>query len=106
MAQLRREYGEFVARGAEVVVVGPEEPEAFRRYWSQEAMPGIGLPDPRHEAADLYGQEVNFLKLGRMPALFVVGRDGRLALCHYASSMSDIPKNATVLAALGALEAG
>ena len=67
MAQLRREHGEFVARGAEVIVVGPEAPEAFRRFWSQEAMPMVGLPDPRHEAADLYGQEVSLLKLGRLP---------------------------------------
>ncbi len=46
MAQLRQEYPEFQARGAEVVVVGPEDAEAFRRYWAKEQLPFIGLPDP------------------------------------------------------------
>jgi peroxiredoxin len=46
MAQLRHDYQEFVNRDAVIVVVGPERPEAFKRYWEQEQMPFAGLPDP------------------------------------------------------------
>ena len=39
MAQLRQDYQEFVAREAEVVVVGPEDREAFASYWEKEKIP-------------------------------------------------------------------
>ncbi len=68
MAQLRQDYAEFTARGAEIVVVGPEDVEAFRAYWTKEALPFVGLPDPKHRVSELYGQEIKLLKFGRMPS--------------------------------------
>ena len=72
MAQLRQHYDAIRERDAEVVIVGPEKPEAFRKYWEQEGLPFVGLPDPDHRVAKLYGQQVRLLKLGRMPAMVVV----------------------------------
>ena len=68
MAQLRQDYQKFVARNAEILVVGPEDQSAFTRYWQKEDLPFIGLPDPDHRVANLYRQQVNLLKFGRMPA--------------------------------------
>jgi len=68
MAQLRQNYGGFVQRDAEVVVVGPENAEAFAAYWAREELPFVGLPDPKQSVLKLYGQEVNLFKMGRMPA--------------------------------------
>ena len=100
MAQLRQDYSQFVARGAEVVVVGPEDAPAFEQYWQKEQLPFVGLPDPRHTVADVYGQEVHLLKMGRMPALLVVDKQGQVRYQHHGDSMMDIPKNGEILALL------
>ena len=76
MAQLRQEYQEFVARGAEVVVVGPDSESAFRDFWQREDIPFVGLADPTHTVARRYGQEVKLLKRGLMPAMMVLDKAG------------------------------
>jgi peroxiredoxin len=98
MAQLRHDYSEFVARDIEVVVVGPEDAQAFADYWKKESLPFVGLPDPEHSVLKLYGQQVNLFKLGRMPAQVLIDSAGVARYVHYGHSMSDIPENAEVLA--------
>lgn len=100
MAQLRRDYLEFVAREAEIVVVGPENQTTFARYWQKEALPYVGLPDPDHQVANLYGQQVKLLKFGRLPALLVIDKNGQIQHRHYGNSMRDIPPNDEILALL------
>jgi len=104
MAQLRQDYGQFVERGAEIIVLGPESPAAFRDYWQKENLPFVGLPDPQHSVLKLYGQEVNLFKLGRMPAQVIVDRAGTARFVHYGHAMSDIPPNEELLALLAGLE--
>ena len=98
MAQLRQDYGEFVARDIEVVVVGPENAEKFAAYFEEESLPFIGLPDPKASVLKLYGQEVNLFKLGRMPAEVLIDKAGVARFVHYGHAMSDIPKNRDLLA--------
>ena len=93
MAQLRRDFKEFTNRQTQIVVVGPEDADAFRDYWQQHKLPFIGLPDPTASVLKLYGQEVNLFKLGRMPAQVIIDRAGFARFVHYGHSMSDIPKN-------------
>lgn len=100
MAQLRQDYQKFVDRDAEVIAVGPEDRQTFAQYWEKEQMPFPGLPDPTHTVADLYGQEVNLIKLGRMPAQVVIDKKGKIRYAHYGRSMSDIPPNDEILALL------
>jgi len=103
MAQLRQDYDQFLASGAEVVVTGPDDADAFSSYWSENSLPFIGLPDPDHMVADLYGQETSLLKLGRMPAQVIVDRAGVVRFAHYGRSMKDIPDNEEILKSLAAL---
>jgi peroxiredoxin len=103
MAQLRQNYQQFVARDAEVVVVGPDDQKAFQDYWQKESLPFVGLADPAHTVANRYGQEVKLLKLGRMPALMVIDKAGEVRFQHYGEAMSDIPPNNQVLAVLDGL---
>lgn len=105
MAQLRQDYQEFVKRQAQVIVVGPDEAEAFQTYWRQHDLPFVGLPDPKASVLKLYGQEVNLFKLGRMPAQVIVDKGGVARFVHYGHSMSDIPANAEILALLDQLNA-
>jgi peroxiredoxin len=105
MAQLRQDYAEFVLRNAEVVVIGPENANAFAAYFSQENLPFVGLPDPKYSVLKLYGQEVNLFKLGRMPAQVIVDAQGQARYAHYGRAMSDIPDNGELLALLDQLNA-
>ncbi len=105
MAQLRQDYQAFVDRNAEIVVIGPDKQQAFKDFWQKEGIPFVGLADPSHRVAKRYGQEVKLLKLGRMPALVLIGKDGRVAYTHYGGSMSDIPPNPQILSILDGLNA-
>ena len=104
MAQLRQQYGEFVAHGAEVLVIAPHSLPAVKRHWEKHQLPMPGLADPKHSVANQYGQEVSLLKLGRMPSLLIVDRAGRIRFTHYAESMRDYPENGELFAALDAIE--
>lgn len=104
MAQLRQDYQKFVDRNTEVIAVGPDSLNDFQAFWEEHAMPFIGLADPEHEAASRYQQEVNLLKLGRIPAQMIVDQDGILRYVHYAKSMADIPENEEILHKLDALQ--
>jgi peroxiredoxin len=103
MAQLRQDYQKFVDRNAEVVVVGPDDEKAFQEYWQKENLPFVGLADPRHLVADVYGQEVKLLKMGRMPAMMVIDKEGEVRFQHYGHAMYDIPPNNQILAILDGL---
>ena len=105
MAQLRQDYEQFGARGAEVLVVNPEKTAEVKAFADSMELPFPMLVDPGHEVANRYGQEVNLLKLGRMPALVVLDRAGVVRYEHRGGSMMDTPKNSDVLAALDRLNA-
>ncbi len=105
MAQLRQDLDKFKALNTEIVVIGPEDAEAFADYFTRHDLPFIGLPDPDHRVADLYGQEVKLLKLGRMPAQVLVDKEGMIRHVHYGQSMADIPDNREILALIQELEA-
>lgn len=100
---MRDDYAAFTARDAEILAIGPDGPNAYRHYWRENSLPFMGLPDPKHHVADLYGQEWNIFKLGRMPALLIVDKNGLIQYQYYGDSMKDIPENAQVLAELDKL---
>jgi peroxiredoxin Q/BCP len=106
MAQLRQDHLEFEKRQTKVVVVGPEDAQAFEAYWRENELPFIGLPDPKASVLKLYGQEVNLFKLGRMPAQVIVDKAGVARFVHYGHAMSDIPENSELLGLLDQLDAG
>jgi peroxiredoxin len=97
---MKKDYKEFESRNAMIVVVAPHAQEKVAEYWKKEELPMIGVPDEDGRLANLYGQEWKLLKLGRMPALFVIDRKGTLTFAQYGTSMSDIPKNSDMLKVL------
>lgn len=102
---MRQDYAEFQSRGAEIIALGPDGPNAFRTYWAENTIPFIGLADVKSKVADRFNQEVKLLKLGRLPAIYVLDSEGRVRYSHFGDSMSDIPENAKVLAVLDAIKA-
>ena len=97
MAQLRQDYPKFVERQTEVIAVGPDSKQSFRDYWEAQDIPFIGLADPEHEVARQYEQEVNLLKLGRMPTQILIDTLGIVRFVHYSNSMADITENDEIL---------
>ena len=97
MAQLRQDYDKFFVEDTVIVVVGPENAEAFSDYWAKHNLPFVGLPDPSHSVLKLYGQEVNLFKFGRMPAQVSVDKKGQARFVHYGHDMTDIPPNEELL---------
>jgi peroxiredoxin Q/BCP len=90
MAQLRQGYDLLQERGAEVLVVGPDSMEDFQHYWKQNQLPFIGVPDESRAVSEMYGQEIIWIKVGRMPALFIIDLEGMIRYAHYGNSMRDI----------------
>ncbi|NLF51006.1 MAG: peroxiredoxin family protein [Leptolinea sp.] len=105
MAQLRQDYQQYIERDAVILILGPDGQAAFKRVWDIEKMPMPGLSDPGSKVADRYMQEVNLLKLGRMPALLIIDRHGNIRFIHYGKSMADIPGNETILRNLDEINA-
>jgi peroxiredoxin Q/BCP len=97
LARLRDDYEEFKVRSVEILAIGPNPAPVFKRYWDQEKIPYVGLPDPDHRVALQYRQEVNLFKLGRMPLNCVVDANGYIRYAHYGASMRDIPPNEELL---------
>ena len=100
MAQLRQDHNKFEAQDTVIVVVGPENAAAFQKYFQENDLPFIGLPDPEHSVLKLYGQEIKLFKFGRMPAMAVIDKGGVVRFVHYGHDMTDIPTNEDVLATL------
>jgi peroxiredoxin len=102
---LRQDHDKIIQQDARILVVGPENEGAFRKYFSENELPFTGLPDPKHTVLKRYGQEIKLFKLGRMPAQVVVDKDGIARYAHYGHSMSDIPENEEILAVLEEINA-
>lgn len=100
---MRHDYDQFTRRDAQVIVVGPDNARAFARYWTENDLPFVGLPNPDHSILKLYGQKVNLFKLGRMPAQVLIDKRGVVRYVHYGDSMSDIPENPEMLVMLDRL---
>lgn len=97
---MRQDYPEFQKRGVEIVAIAPDGPRALARYWERENIPFYGVPDPEHQIAERFGQEVKLTRLGRLPAVIVLDADGIVRAAWYGESMRDIPSNDEVLAVL------
>lgn len=93
MAQLRRDFDQFVQRDTVIIVVGPEGQNQFQKYWKENDLPFIGLPNPDHSVLKKFGQEIKIFKFGRMPAQVLIDKKGVARFVHYGKSMSDIPEN-------------
>jgi peroxiredoxin len=100
MVQMGSEYADFVKRDAEVIIVGPNSPESFKRTWDIENLAMVGLSDSGSAVANVFQQEVKFMRMGRLPALLVLDKKGIIRFLHYGKSMSDIPDNPQVFGVL------
>ncbi len=103
MMQLHQDYDKFQEKDLEIVAIGPENREKFKKYWDENQLSFYGIPDESHSVLKLYGQEVNLFKLGRMPAQMLVDKEGVLRYVHFGHSMKDIPENKEIFELIDSL---
>jgi peroxiredoxin Q/BCP len=103
MAQLHQDYQQFVDRDTEIIAIGPENDKAFKEWWDEHQMPFTGIADPEHIIANMYGQQVKLIKLGRMPASILVDKHGQIRYTHFGESMADIPETEEMLSLIDGL---
>lgn len=60
--------------------------------------------DPKKTVLKMLNQEVNWTKLGRMPALLILDKNGIIKYAYYSNSMRDIPKNIKLFEELGKIQ--
>ncbi len=101
---MKEDHEKFLGKKATIVVIARHSREDVEAYWKDNALPFDAVADPDKKLGNLYGQEWKALKLGLMPALFVIGGDGKIAYAHYSTGMSDIPANDSVLEVLEGLQ--
>ena len=92
---MRDNYGAFDEAGIVVVAVSQDDAEDVNAYWQENAIPFVCIPDPDGRLKALFNQQS---KMGPLPALFVIDREGIIRLAHYGDGMADIPKSADLLA--------
>ena len=101
--QLHQDEAAFADRDTVIVTIGPEKADAFSKYFTENGLSFVGLPDPTQKVLKLYGQKVNLFKLGRMPAQMLVDKAGNLRYIHYGHDMQDIPANEEMLGLIDSL---
>ena len=74
-----------------------------KKFWEENDLQFVGLPDPEHKVLNTYGQQVKLFKLGRMPAQVIIDKKGIVRYAHFGNSMSDIPENSEILGMLAKL---
>lgn len=85
--------------GARVVAVGPDSAEDFRRTWQALGLSFTGIPDPTGALLDALQQENIWWRLGRMPLVQVLGRNGTVHWAHSGAAMWDLPPVTQILEA-------
>ena len=97
---MRDDYAKYVALGAEIVAVARHSRQEVDDYWAAHRIPYPGVVDPEGAIGKRYGQSWKLTKLGLMPSLFVIRKDGTIAYADYGQGMSDIPADAVILKVL------
>ncbi len=100
LAQLRRDIEAFEARHAVILIIDPDRPEQIREYFEREALPFPGFADADNYVASLFHQKVDVYRKGRLPAVVLLDREGRIRYHYNGTSAPDIPTVKTLLAEL------
>ena len=101
---MKQDIKQFTDRMAQIIVIAPHETGKVKTYWENETIPFVGIPDPDGTIGKRYGQEWNLIKLGRMPALFIIDRTSTVIYTQYANNMADIPENGKLIQVLEGLK--
>ena len=99
--RLARDLEKFEALDSELFSITADRYENARRLelrYAKEKFPIYF--DRKREVVRLLQQEVKILRLGRLPAVLIIDKEGVIRWAYYGDSLRDIPRNATLLEVL------
>lgn len=99
--ELRDQYAALRAAGIQVVVIGPDRPNALRAYLEKEHLPFEAIADPSQHVLKALGQQYRWYMMGVLPAMLAIAPSGEVVWQHYATGPQDLPKIKDAAAALG-----
>ncbi len=97
MMQLHQDIKKFEEKKIKIVAICPEKIKDIEKFSNKHQLDFDLVSDSNHILADKYGQQVVFLKLGRMPAQIIIDKEENVIFKHYANSMIDIIENNEIL---------
>jgi len=97
---MQKELNKFTALGSKIVVVIRNNAKNVNDFWKKNKLQYIGIPDKDKKLGKLYRQQWKLIKLGLMPAMFVINQQGKISYSYYSNNMKDIPENKTIFEVL------
>ncbi len=97
MMQLHQDKKKFEQKNIKIIAICPEDTKTLQTFADKYELSFDLVADSDHVLAKKYGQQVKFLKLGRMPSQIVMDKDESVVFQHYASNMTDIIENNDIL---------
>lgn len=91
--RLRDDYEKIKNLNAELYAILPDNLESAKKFESKYAKKYPLYYDAKKKVNKMLKQEVKPLKLGRMPALLIIDKQGIIKYAYYSDEMSDIPEN-------------
>ena len=103
--RLGKRYEDFEKVNAEIFAITPDREKNAKKLEDKYAKYKFPIYyDPKKTVLKKLNQEVNWVKLGRMPGLLIVDTEGTVRYAYYSSNMHDIPKNDILLEELAKLQ--
>lgn len=101
--KLGNDYEKFRELNAELYAILPDDLENAKIFESNFAKEYAIFYDDKKKVNKMLKQEVKPLKLGRMPALLIIDKQGIIRYAYYSDSMADIPENEDLFEVLESL---
>ena len=92
--RLAKDYEKFEQLNAVLYPITPDRVKNAKKLETKYALNKFPIYyDPKKKVLKILKQEVNWIKLGRMPGLVIVDKEGIIRYAYYGNSMHDIPDN-------------
>ena len=91
--KLGKDFEKFNELDAVLYAILPDNLENAQKFESEFAKTYPIYYDDKKKVNKMLKQEVKPLKLGRMPALLIIDKQGIIKYAYYSDSMDDIPEN-------------
>ncbi len=100
---MQNDAEKFAEKNATIIAAGPHKAKKFEKFFKKHNLTFYGIPDTDKKLRNLYKQPFKLSKLGLLPAIVVIGKDGKIKFSYHSNGMADIPKNQVLLDVLGRL---
>ena len=99
-AELRKDYEKFIELNAYLYPILADKESNAKKLEQKYARKYPVFYDETKQVPNMLKQEVKIFKLGRMPGLLIIDKNGIIQYAYYGENMHDIPSNEEILEVL------